>query len=441
MGLCLHGATLVDPATGRSEVADCWLSDGRIVGLGAQPGPGDWHTVDVTGLVVCPGLIDLHVHLREPGQEHKETIATGTEAAIAGGFTTLCCMPNTTPPVDRPQRVADLLARISTDARCRVLPIGCATLDGSADRLSDFAGLLSAGCVAISDDAVPIQNPQVASEAVAQASEVSALFVAHCEDKQVSAKGAVNAGTVSRDLGVTGQDSRSEVLGLRLWAQAATDQRKPFRLHVAHASTEALVHEVRRLRSEAASVELSVETAPHYFALTEESVREQGANAKMNPPLRTERDRRAIRQALLDGTIQILATDHAPHTSAEKAQGLQEAPWGIIGLETALAVTLTELVHTGDMTLPAALALMTCNPARLFRLRSAEGLPLGVLQVGAAADLTLLDPDKEWVVDPSRFRSKGRNTPFAGRRLRGRSWGVCVAGRLITNECGEDSAV
>lgn len=205
MGLCLHGATLVDPATGRSEVADCWLSDGRIAGLGAQPGPGDWHTVDVTGLVVCPGLIDLHVHLREPGQEHKETIATGTEAAIAGGFTTLCCMPNTTPPVDRPQRVADLLARISTDARCRVLPIGCATLDGSADRLSDFAGLLSAGCVAISDDAVPIQNPQVASEAVAQASEVSALFVAHCEDKQVSANGAINAGVVSRDLGVTGR--------------------------------------------------------------------------------------------------------------------------------------------------------------------------------------------------------------------------------------------
>ena len=437
MHLALRNGFVVRPATGVQGAADVWVAGDTIAGIGERPFAAEWEEWDLGGLVVCPGLIDVHVHLREPGQEHKETIATGTRAAVAGGFASVCAMPNTAPPVDRPERVADQLRRIAANALCRVFPIGAVTLEHEQGDLSDLGGLLKAGCVALTDDAFPLQDPVLMEATLLGVSRTGAIFIAHFEDKRLSANGVMNGGEVSRELGVVGQDSRSESASLEAWNAAAMAARiaEGVRFHIAHASSLALLEALGELRSRMPQMgRLTLETAPHYLALTDEAVREFGANAKMNPPLRGERDRAAVREAVKRGVISIIATDHAPHSAEEKARGLVEAPFGIVGLETALGVILTELVHTRDMRLPEALAMMTCNPAATFDLTDAAGRPLGRLQPGAPADLTILDPDRRWTVDPTGFQSKGRNTPFAGRELRGKAWGVVVGGRPVMRD-------
>ncbi len=435
MGIALKGGLLVDPQSGACEQTDVWLEGDTVVGLGACPHSGPWEVVDVAGLTVCPGLIDVHVHLREPGQTHKETIASGTEAAVAGGFATVCCMPNTAPPIDRPRRVAELLKIVARDARCRVLPLGAVTLEHGADALADVPGLLEAGCAAVTDDAFPLQEPELMGAALRAVREAGAGLIVHCEDKRLSAGGVMNRSEVSQELGLEGQDAASEVEALRQWQAAAQEQSGPVRFHVAHASTAATVAFARELRRGNGPLRgLTLETAPHYFALTQEQVRHCGANAKMNPPLRSESDRLAIRRALLEGAISVIATDHAPHTEQEKSAGMAEAPFGVVGLQTALAVALTELVHSGQMTPAGMISLMTCNAARALGLRAADGRELGVLRVGGVADVTIIDTAAEWTVEPREFRSQARNTPFAGRRLRGRAWGVLVAGRFVMRE-------
>jgi dihydroorotase len=424
----LRGGRVIDPASGLDSVTDVWLADGCIAGLGAEPWGAAWESVDVSGLVLCPGLVDIHVHLREPGQEHKETIDSGTAAAVAGGFTTVCCMPNTTPPVERPERVAALLGRIAEAARCRVFVLGGATLEGRGEVLSDFTGLLAAGCAGITDDAIPLQSVAGMSAALRALAGLDAAFVAHCELKALSRRGVMNEGVVSEGLEVEGQPVAAESEALRRWGEAMEEGgAREARLHLAHVSARATLEVLAGLRA-AGGAGLTAETAPHYFALSEAAVRDFGANAKMNPPLRSEADRRAIRAAVCDGTIGIIATDHAPHSPSEKAAGLVDAPFGVVGLETSLGVVLTELAHTGEMPLPRALAAMSCNPAQALGLRGESGGALGRLAVGADADVTVLDLEREWVVDPEGFRSKGRNTPFAGQRLRGRAWGTMVGG-------------
>ena len=436
MDFVLRGGAVVNPASGLEAKADLWVSDGAIAGIGDEREQAGWEVIDVAGLVVCPGLIDVHVHLREPGQEHKETIATGTRAAVAGGFTSVCCMPNTTPPIDRLARIRDLQQRISADARCRVFIIGAATLDNASEDFSDPSGMVAAGCVAITDDALPLQSVDMMAEALQRSVVADVPFVAHCEDESYSGDGVMNEGIVSRDLGLPGQSPVSEQYALRdwSWASASAGIADTARLHVAHVSSHALLRGLEQLRAETPHLQqITLETAPHYFSLTEEAVRQFGADAKMNPPLRTEADRKAIRAALRSGVISVIATDHAPHSPQEKSAGMIEAPFGIVGLETSLGVTLTELVHTGEMDLRSVLALMTCNPAEVFRLKEASH-PLGRLAVGAPADITIIDPSRTWVVDPGDFQSKGRNSPFAGRELKGKAWGTIVGGEIMMRD-------
>jgi len=423
----LTGGRVIDPASGRDELADVAVEQGRIAWIKPPGALPLGEEVPVDGLVVCPGLVDIHVHLRQPGFEHKETVATGTRAAVAGGFSTICCMPNTNPSLDRPQRVDQLQQTIKEQAWCNVYVLAAATVDNRREELTDFVALLEAGCAGITDDAAPLQSTEHMQEALQKLAGTGRPFMPHLEDEELSGHGVMNAGAVSQQLQVPGQDSCSEVAALGRWAQAATSVEQA-RLHLLHVSTAQTVAEAQTLRASNIFSQLSLETAPHYFCLTEEAVLESGADAKVNPPLRTERDRQAILQALIDGDIQIIATDHAPHTPQEKAQGLIDAPPGLVGLETCLGLVLTRLFHTDHLNLSDILAKMTCNPADLL------GLPAGTLRSGAPADITIIDLHKQWTVDPGRFYSKGRNTPFSGQKLKGQAWGTIRAGQFLMRE-------
>lgn len=422
--ITLRGGLVVDPASAFCAPADVFVQDGRIAAIappGEQRGPGE--QVGVEGLVVCPGLIDVHVHLREPGQTHKETIASGTRAAVAGGFTTVCCMPNTTPPLDRPVRVVALQETICRDAVCRVRVIGSISLENDPEQFADVLALRAAGCVAVTDDAFPLVTNQQRAEALARAAAADLPFIAHCEDKQLSAGGVMNEGPVSRELGVPGQPAAAETAAAREWLQLAA---LGARLHLAHVSAADTVRALEQ--ASPWGRRLTAETAPHYFALTDRAVADHGADAKMNPPLRDAADQAAIREAVVRGSLSVIATDHAPHAPAEKAVGLLRAPFGIIGLETALAVSLTELYHGGLLPLESLLARLTSGPAR------ALGLAAGSLSPGAPADLAIFDPAASWQVRPESFCSLSRNTPFAGMALRGRPWGTLVGGRFVFRE-------
>ena len=395
--------------------------------MGDVPSTPGGQELDARGKVVCPGLIDVHVHLREPGFEHKETIASGTRAAVTGGFTTICAMPNTRPVIDRPDRVRDLLAR-AEGAACCVLPIGAATIDHQNEELTEFAALKAVGCVAITDDAFPLQRMDQMVEALMRAGGADLPFIAHCELKGLSRDGVVD-GSAGEWVAAPTPGTLAESAAVRLWLaayeRAAARAKRPPRLHIAHVSARTTVMALR------AAGRVSAETAPHYFSLTSGAVAGFGADAKMNPPLRSAADVSAIRAALAEGLIGIIATDHAPHSVEEKAAGLANAPFGIVGLETALAVAITDLVRPGLVSLREVVAAMTCRPAEML------GLPGGRLVVGAPGDVTVLDPEEEWTVDPSRFRTKGRACPWAGRRLWGRAYAAFVGGdlRMLQGEC------
>jgi len=418
--LTLTGGLVVDPSSGSAARADVFIADRRIAGLhppGERPSVGE--VVDVTGRVVAPGLVDIHVHLREPGQTHKETIASGTRAAVAGGFTTVCCMPNTDPPLDRPERVREVQEIIQRDAACRVQVIGAISLDNDPDRPADARALQAAGCVALTDDAFPLPEQAQRRQALQAAAAAGLPFIAHCEDKSLSHGAPLHEGEVSRRLGLVGQPDLAESVAAERWLQL---HETGARLHLAHVSTARTVAALREAMPRWQG-RLSAETAPHYFALTDAAVLRFGADAKMNPPLRSEADRQAVAAAVRDGLLAVIATDHAPHAPAEKALGLASAPFGVVGLETALGVALTAL--QGEMGLPEVLRRMTAGPAQVL------GLSAGRLAPGAAADVVIIEPDAPWTVQPSRFLSQGWNTPFAGETLLGRVWGTIVDGALL----------
>ncbi|MEN6545995.1 MAG: dihydroorotase [Armatimonadia bacterium] len=426
--LTLTGGHVMDPASGFSARADVFIADGQVIAIrppGEQPPVGQAIAVD--DLIVAPGLIDLHVHLREPGQTHKETIATGTRAAVAGGFTTVCCMPNTTPPLDRPERIREVQQIIACDAACHVHVIGSISLDNDPARFADAGALKASGCIALTDDAFPLVTQEQRREALQRAAQAGLPFVAHCEDKTISHGAPINEGEASRRLGIAGQPAEAETANARQWLQLAD---LGARLHLAHVSTAGTVTALARAFPQWQG-RLSAETAPHYFSLTDAAVLHAGSNAKMNPPLRSDEDMQAVRQAVADGLLAAIATDHAPHTPEEKLEGhadtaeaVSRAPFGIIGLETALSASLTALHHTGLMPLMAVLARFTADPARIF------GLAAGCLAPGSPANVAIIDPNAEWTVDPSTFHSKSRNTPFAGMKLKGQVWGTIVNGRF-----------
>ncbi len=416
--LCIKGGHLIDPANGIDGRRDVLIRNGIIERVEPEIDAREAEQFDATGLVVCPGLVDIHVHLRQPGFEHKETVATGTRAAVAGGFTTVACMPNTSPPIDSPEVVARLRESIERDAACRVCVIGAAVGDGKP---TDFSALKAAGCVAVSDDAFPVQSSALLHTVLERAATEDILFIAHCEDKSFSPDGVMHEGDVAKALGLPGISFMAEYASVeRLTALLC---QIPARIHIAHVSLGDSVQCIREAKGQGLPV--TAEVCPHHFTLTDEAVRKSGANAKMNPPLRPQADVDALIQGLADGTIDVIATDHAPHTPKEKAEGMLKAPFGVVGLETALPLVVTRLVEDGILSLSDAIAKMTINPARILQINA------GTLSVGAPADVTIFDPDAEFTVEPERFKSKGRNTPFAGWKLKGVVRHVIVGGETV----------
>ena len=423
MRLLIQGGRVVDPARNIDSQLDILIENGTIAHQGRGLGAEGAQVLDAAGLVVAPGLVDMHVHLREPGFEAKETVATGCAAAAKGGVTTLVAMPNTLPVTDCPDMVA-LVREKAAPTGVDVLPAGAVTVGQKGQALTDLAALKAAGVPALTDDGMPIQDPALLREAMFRAKELGLPLLDHCEDRDMVRSYAVNEGAVSAQLGLPGRPAIAEELQIMRDVMLAEDTGA--HVHICHISTAKGVDIVRRAK--ARGVRVTCETCPQYFTLTEEEVLRQGAMARVNPPLRTQADVEGIRAGLLDGTIDAIVTDHAPHTAEEKSRPLPDAPSGMVGLETSLALALTGLYHTGLLSLSRVLALMSSSPAALL------GLSKGMLCVGRGADLVLFDPEEEWVIDKEQFVSKGRNTPFHGRTVRGKVKYTISRGTIIYQE-------
>jgi len=425
--LLIKNGQLIDPGNGIDEKSDLWIRDGIVIAIGAYDAAAD-EVIDASGKIVCPGLIDMHVHLREPGQEWKEDIESGSRAAVAGGVTSMCCMPNTGPHIDHAGVALQIVARARQVGLCNVHPIGAVTKNLDGKELTEMRELSRAGCVAFSDDGMPIWHAGVMRKALEYSSSFGYMVIQHAEEKELTAGGAVNEGWISTQLGVTGMPVEGEdsMIARDIMLTRRTDAR----YHVAHISSMGGVELVRQARAE--GLKVTTEAAPHHFALTEEEVLGYNSDAKMSPPLRTEEDRLAVIEGLRDGTIEVIATDHAPHHEDDKRCGLSCAAFGIVGLETMLPVSL-DLVRGGVLTMSDMIAKMTCNPARLLNLDA------GTLSVGAEADVTIFDADATWTVDRETLVSKGKNTPWHGKGMTGLVTHTVKAGRLVFAEgevCG-----
>lgn len=423
MQLLIRGGRVVDPAQGVDDRLDLLIQDGKILRLGRDLAAPDAQILNAGGLTAAPGLVDIHVHLREPGFEAKETVATGCAAAARGGVTTLVAMPNTRPAADCPE-IVQLVRDKAAPTGINVLPAGAVTLGQKGEQLTDFAALKAAGVPALTDDGVPIQNLALLRRAMLEAKRLNLPLLDHCEDRDMVQNYAVNEGAVSRRLGLPGRPAVAEELQIMRDVMLAEDTGA--HVHICHISTAKGVDIVRQAK--ARGVRVTCETCPQYFTLTEDEVLRQGTMARVNPPLRTQADVDGIRAGLADGTIDAIVTDHAPHTAEEKSKPLPDAPSGMVGLETSLALALTELYHTGLLPLARVLDLMSASPAALL------GLDKGTLAAGRDADLILFDPDQEWIIDKTKFASKGRNTPFHGRTVRGHVKYTISRGTIIYQE-------
>ena len=421
MKLLIQQGTIVDPEKNIEGIQDILIEDGVITAVAPKIDAPEAEVLDGRNLWISPGLVDPHVHLRDPGFTYKEDISTGTAAAAHGGFTAVACMPNTKPVADRPEVIRSILERAKAGSGTRVYPIGAISTGEQGEACTDFAALKEAGAVALSDDGVPVMRAVLMREALQKAKAVGLPLLCHEEDGEMVQNYAVNEGKISRQLGIPGRPAIAEELMVVRDGLLSLETGVP--VHFCHISTAGSVGIIRRLKEAGAAV--TCETCPQYFTLTEEVILEQGSLARVNPPLRTATDVAAIVEGLRDGTIDCIATDHAPHSAEEKARPLTEAPSGMVGLETSLAITLTELYHSGAMALTEILQKMTAAPSKVLKL------PHGKLAVGKMADLTLFDLNELWTIDPANFRSKGRNTPFAGKAVRGKVKYTLVDGRII----------
>jgi dihydroorotase len=423
--ILLRGGRIVDPSLKLDSIGDVLITDGVIEAtgkIGDIRRDGDaLETIDCESLVVSPGFIDVHCHLREPGREEVETIATGARAAAAGGFTAVCAMPNTDPVTDNQAAVGFIISQAKKANASRVYPIGAISIGEMGEKLAEFGEMVGAGAVAVSDDGKPVVSAQLMRTALEYARTFGIPVADHCEEPTLAHGGAMNEGIMSARLGLRGIPAEAEeIMAIR---DILLARRTGGHIHLCHMSTKGSVELIRWGKER--GINVTAEVCPHHLSLTEEAVEGYNTNAKMNPPLRTAEDVAALQQAVKDGTIDVIATDHAPHHYDEKEREFADAPNGIIGLETALAVNLTWLVHSGIMDVPLLIERMACAPARLFKL------PGGTLRRGVAADITVFDPAVRWTVDPKSFRSKGRNTPYAGMELRGRVESTIVDGRLV----------
>lgn len=418
--LLLKNGTVIDYATKTNEVLDILIENEKIAKISKDINEVVDQVIDCKNLLIIPGMIDMHCHLREPGGEHKETIETGSKSAVKGGFTTICPMPNTNPTPDS----AIVLEKIINEAKrvnlCNILPFSSVTKGEKGEELVDFEAQLKAGAIGFSDDGMPVKNAKMIRDAIFKVNALGSFVSEHCEEKSVAA-GAINAGKVAEKLGVEGVlPEAEEIMAARDIVIAETNK---LRTHICHISTETTVNTIRSAKQR--GVKVTCETCPHYYSFTVEEVLNSGVNAKMNPPLREEKDKEAIIKGIQDGTIDAIITDHAPHTAEEKAKGLATAPNGIIGFETALAATITNLVKPGHISYLDMVRVMSYNPAKIL------GIDKGEILVGKDADLTIFDPNKKYTYTEEMIVSKSHNTPWIGKELEGQVQYTIVGGRIV----------
>jgi len=421
MNLFIKGGRVIDPSQGLDEKLDIQVVDGKIAETGKKLTPRKGvEVIDAKGLIVAPGLIDMHVHLRDPGLEYKEDIVSGTRSAAAGGFTSIACMPNTRPVNDNKAVTSYIIARAKAEGLVNVFPVGGITQGMKGENLAEMGDLREAGCVAVSDDGKPVSNPELMRRALEYAKGMGIMLISHSEDLVLSADGQMNDGFTATELGLKGIPWVAEDAAVARDVFLAEFTGSP--IHIAHVSTKGAVQIIRDAK--ARGVKVTCETAPHYFILTEDAVRGYDSNAKMNPPLRSAEDREAIRAGLADGVIDAIATDHAPHHQDEKDVEFVLASNGIIGLETSLPLSLS-LVEDKALDLGDLIARMTVNPARIL------GIDRGTLKQGAVADITIIDPDIRWTVEADKLASKSRNSPFLGKEMKGRAAYTIVGGKIV----------
>ncbi len=421
MNLLIKGGRVVDPSQQIDEVLDVLVVDGKISELGKALKPANGcEVVDAAGLIVAPGLIDMHVHLRDPGLEYKEDIETGTRAAAAGGFTSIACMPNTKPVNDNKAVTAYILNRAKTYGHVNVYPVGAITQGSKGEHLAEMGDMKEAGCVAVSDDGKPVVNSELMRRALEYARGMNIMLISHCEDPSLVGEGVMNEGFTSTELGLKGISRVAEDAAVARDVFLAEFTNSP--IHIAHVSTKGAVAVIREAK--ARGVKVTSETAPHYFTLTDDAVRGYDTNAKMNPPLREDTDVRAIKDGLRDGTIDAIATDHAPHHPDEKDLEFNLALNGIIGLETSLPLSL-KLVDEKVLDVKALVEKMSVNPAKIL------GIDRGTLKVGSVADITVIDPEMEWVYIKEKICSKSKNSPFIDKKMKGQAVCTIVGGRIV----------
>lgn len=423
MSLLIKGGHIIDPESRTDFVGDVLIENNQIKELAPQINPTDSSVqiIDAQDKIVAPGLIDLHVHLREPGREDEETIASGSMAAVKGGFTCIACMPNTNPVNDN-QAVCDfILSQAQKEALCRILPVGTISKGQKGESLAELGELKKSGAVAFSDDGNPVMSTSLMRRAMEYTLMLDLPIISHCEDLNLCQKGVMHEGLVSTRLGFNPIPAEAE--SIMVARDIALAELTGARLHIAHVSAAASVELIRIAKSK--GIKISAEVTPHHFTLTDEAVTSFDCNTKVNPPLRSAKDKAALIEGLRDGTIDAIASDHAPHTLAEKELEYTLAPFGLIGLETTLPLTMTHLVHSGHLSLINALEKLTIKPAKIL------GLPLGRLTPKSVADIIIFDPEEEITVDPTQFMSKSRNTPFAGWKLKGNTIITIVGGKVV----------
>jgi dihydroorotase len=423
--LLIKNGLVIDPANKINKIANVFIKDGKIVSVDSKSPKAD-KTIDAKGLVVTPGLIDMHVHLREPGKEDEETIASGSAAAINGGFTSVACMPNTDPPIDNEASAEFVYIQAKRSGKANVFPIGAVTKGRKGEELAEIGQLARGGAVAFSDDGDPVASAEVMRRGLEYSSMFNKAIIAHCENKTLIKEGVMNEGYISTLLGLPGMPAVAEEI--MVYRDIALARLTGGKLHIAHLSTAEAVNLVANAKKE--GLKVTAEVTPHHFTLTDDAIklRNDGFNTnfKMNPPLRTEEDRQLLLDGLKNGTIDVIASDHAPHSPEKKDVEFSVAPFGVIGIETLLPIMLTELVHKKILSLSEAIAKVTINPARIL------GIPKGTLSPGADADITVMDINKQWTINPEEFKSKSRNCPFAGWKVKGKAVQVIVAGQPVS---------
>jgi len=417
----IKGGRVIDPKSERDEISDIFISNGKIIDRPSRETLAKADTIDATGLVASPGLVDLHVHFRVPGETHKETIFSGTSSAAAGGFTSVVCMPNTSPPADTAGTIQYIKDAVDRESIVHVFPTACITVGSEGERLAPTGSLRDAGAVAISDGGKCLQNSGLMRRAVEYANMFNMPVIDHCEDYSLSANGVMNEGLVSTKLGLRGSPTEAE--DIMISRDVILSAKTGAHIHIQHVSSRNAIDIIRRAKSR--GVNISAEATPHHMCFSELEVSDFNTNFKMNPPLRSEEDRLAILEGLEDGTIDCIASGHAPHTDYEKDVEFDYAPNGVIGLETALSATLNQLYHSKRLDLPRTLSLLTYQPAQILNLNK------GTLEIGADADVTLFDPECEWTPQSNSFQSKSSNSPWINRTLKGKVIQTFVSGKLV----------